>query len=348
MSTKHDRIVRIIQGRRPKVVMIGGGTGLPVILKSLREQGADTTAIVTVADDGGSSGLIRNYINVVPPGDIRNVLVALSDLPELDLDIFQYRFKGSDSFFSGHAIGNLIIAALSEMENGIFPAVQELSHMMDVDGHVYPASNRPLTLNAHFTDGSEVAGEAEISAAGKRIHNIWVTDSADPERKPEAVQPVIDAIMDADVVVMGPGSLFTSILPNLMIENIGNAVKQTKAEVVYVCNIMTQKGETQGFTDADHVRVLNEHLGQPFVDTVLVNSEKVPEHYLNRQKYNEILNQVTPDFKGLRKMGCRVISDNFVELRDNGVFHNGAKVAHEILNLALQSGSRSGERKIER
>ncbi|MGO3539528.1 MAG: gluconeogenesis factor YvcK family protein [Latilactobacillus curvatus] len=335
--TATNRIIRVIKGRRPKVVVIGGGTGLPVILKSLREQNADATAIVTVADDGGSSGVIRDYINVVPPGDIRNVLVALSDLPQLTLDIFQYRFKSHDAFFSGHAIGNLIIAALSEMESGIFDAVQRLSEMMAVDGHIYPAANVALSLNAEFKDGTQLTGESEITAARKQIKRVWVSKTdQDDTAAPEAVQQVVDAILAADVVVLGPGSLFTSILPNLMIKNLGAAVKQTKAEVIYICNIMTQKGETEHFTDADHVRVLNDHLGQNFVDTVLVNTAQVPENYLDHQKYDEILWPVEHDFDGLRGLGCRVISDNFLKLKDHGVLHNGQKVASEIMNLAFQ------------
>ncbi|WP_125982296.1 gluconeogenesis factor YvcK family protein [Loigolactobacillus iwatensis] len=328
--TKH-----ITNYRQPRIVVIGGGTGLPVILKSLHKLNADITAVVTVADDGGSSGIIRDYVNVVPPGDIRNVLAALSNLPQLYLDIFQYRFNSNDSFLAGHAIGNLIIAALSEMKSGIFDAVQELSTMMKIDGHVYPASNDPLILNAHFSDGSDIAGEAEITGAGKQIERVWVT-SAVGQEKPHAVKEVINAIMTADIVVLGPGSLFTSILPNLMIENVGTAVKQTKAQVVYVCNIMTQKGETEHFTDAEHVRVLNQHLGANFVNTVLVNTQPVPDNYMDHQKYDEYLVQVQHDFHGLRDLSCRVISDDFLELRDHGVFHDGDKVAHELLHLASQ------------
>lgn len=316
--------------RQPKIVMIGGGTGLPVILRGLRKRNVDITAIVTVADDGGSSGVIRDYINVVPPGDIRNALVALSNLPKLEKDIFQYRFKSDDQFFSGHAIGNLIIAALSEMNgDNIFEAIQQLSAMLKVDGHVYPASNTPLTLNAKFSDGSTLAGESEISAAGKTIKKVWVT--AIDDSKPQAVPEVIDAILDADQIVLGPGSLFTSILPNLMINNIGQAVLQSKAEVVYICNIMTQKGETEHFTDAQHVRVLHEHLHQKFINTVLVNTEPVPNDYMDRQKYDEYLDQVKHDFNGLRAEGCRVITDNFLKLKDHGVFHNGNQVVEELM-----------------
>ncbi|WP_225049139.1 gluconeogenesis factor YvcK family protein [Lacticaseibacillus kribbianus] len=344
MTTENDRTIRVIRGRRPKVVVIGGGTGLPVIVKSLHEQNADVTAIVTVADDGGSSGIIRNYINVVPPGDIRNVLVALSDLPQLYLDIFQYRFCSGDAFFAGHAIGNLIIAALSEMRSGIFDAVQQLSSMMKVDGHIYPAADRPLTLHADFDDGTSLAGEAEITAAEKNITHVYVTDTATGEA-PQAVPEVIDAIMAADVVVLGPGSLFTSILPNLMIKNLGEAVLKTQAEVIYIVNIMTQKGETEHFSDADHVKVLHHHLGANFVDTVLVNIAPVPAHYLNHQKYDEILGPVRSDYQALRDMGCRVISADFLRLRDEGVFHDGDKVASEIMNLAFQVGTMKKRRR---
>ena len=322
---------------KPKIVVIGGGTGLPVVLRGLRDQGADVTAVVTVADDGGSSGILRNYINVVPPGDIRNVLVALSELPDLELDIFQYRFKSSDQFFAGHAIGNLIISALSEMKGGIFTAVQELSEMMKINGHIYPVANEPLTLNAEFTDGTKLSGESEITAAHKQIKRVWVTPSADNDGHPaRPVSEVLTAIKNADQIVIGPGSLFTSILPNLMISEVGQAVCESKAEVIYICNIMTQKGETDNFTDADHVRVLNQHLGKNFIDTVLVNIQPVPANYLDFQEWNEISQPVKHDFRGLRAQGCRVISSNFLRLKDNGAFHDRDKVVAELMNRLHQ------------
>lgn len=321
---------------KPKIVVIGGGTGLPVVLRGLRDQDADVTAVVTVADDGGSSGILRNYINVVPPGDIRNVLVALSELPDLELDIFQYRFKSSDQFFAGHAIGNLIISALSEMKGGIFSAVQELSEMMKIKGHVYPVANEPLTLNAEFTDGTSLSGESEITKAHKQIKRVWVTSSNGDRHPVQPVSEVIAAIKEADQIVLGPGSLFTSILPNLMIKEVGEAVCKSKAEVIYICNIMTQKGETDHFTDADHVRVLNQHLGKNFIDTVLVNIQPVPENYLDFQEWNEISQPVGHDFQGLREQGCRVISSNFLRLKDNGAFHDRDKVVAELMNRLHQ------------
>lgn len=340
MPYGENRIIRVIKGRRPKVVVIGGGTGLPVVLNALKDQNAAITAIVTVSDDGGSSGSIRNFINVVPPGDIRNVLVSLSNISQEEKDVFQYRFDSSDAFFSGHAIGNLIIAALNEMHGNIFDAVQILSKMMHVDGHVFPASNEPLTLNAEFVDGTRQAGETEITSKDKRIKRVWVTDTKHPARKPVAVLPVVAAIMQADAVVLGPGSLFTSILPNLMISNLGEAVRETQAEVVYICNIMTQRGETDHFSDADHVRVINNHLGGHYIDTALVNGAKIDMSKFHPEDYDAYLEPVRNDFSGLRAQGCRVITDDFIDQRSGLVFHDGRKVGKEIINLAFEGMSR--------
>ncbi|MER2226710.1 MAG: YvcK family protein [Carnobacterium sp.] len=319
---------------RPKIVVIGGGTGLPVILNGLKSKQADVTAIVTVADDGGSSGTLRNYANIVPPGDIRNVLISLSNIPPAQKEIFQYRFDTNDNFLAGHSIGNLIIAAMSEMRGSIFEAIQVLSKMMLVDGHVYPAAEEPLTLHAIFEDGSKISGESKIAKERKKIERVYVTTVED-DHKAKASRKVISAIHDADMVVLGPGSLFTSILPNLMIDDLGKAVKETKAKVVYICNIMTQLGETENFTDADHVCVLHQHLGKKFIDTVLVNIGEVPENYMDTERYNEYLVQVAHDFKGLAEEVPSIISDDFLELRDQGVFHNGTKVVDELFKLAF-------------
>lgn len=320
--------------RKPKIVVVGGGTGLPVILKSLRNQSADITAVVTVADDGGSSGAIRESMNLTPPGDLRNVLVALSDMPQLYEDIFQYRFNKEDDYFANHAIGNLIIAAISEMRGSTYEAIQLLAKMMHVDGHVYPSSERPLTLHAIFKDGTEAVGESKIAMDRKTIDRVYVKNTNDDEQ-PKAARKVVKAIEEADMIVLGPGSMFTSILPNLVIHEIGEALIKASGEVVYICNIMTQKGETEHFTDADHVRVLNEHLKEKFVDTVLVNTEKVPEGYMNPEIYDEYLVQVKHDFQGLREEGCRVVSTDFLKLRNGGVFHDGDKVVDELFRIVF-------------
>ena len=318
--------------RQHKIVVLGGGTGLPVILKQLKKYDVDLTAVVTVADDGGSSGVIRDYVNIIPPGDIRNCMNALSDLPDIYKEIFQYRFDSSDDFFSGHAIGNLVIAALAEMKGSIFDAVRLLSTMMQVKGKIFAAAEEPLTLYAKFYDGYVVKGESKIAEHRKKIEHVWVKP-LDESREAVASRDVLRAISDADVIVIGPGSLYTSILPNLMISDLGQAVVNAKAEVVYICNIMTQLGETENFSDADHVKVLHEHLNQPFINTVLVNTEEVPSEYLNQQADEEYLFQVRHDFQSLRDENCRVISADFLNLKEGGVYHDGEKVASEIINL---------------
>ncbi|MGO2100676.1 gluconeogenesis factor YvcK family protein [Vagococcus salmoninarum] len=320
--------------RKPKIAVIGGGTGLPVILKGLRNESAEITAVVTVADDGGSSGSLRETVKVSPPGDLRNVLVALSDMPKLYEDLFQYRFHKDDEFLANHSLGNLIIAALSEMRNSTYEAIQLLSRIMHVEGSVYPASEEPLTLHAIFEDGTIASGESKIGLERKTIDRVYVTNSNN-EESPRASRKVIKAIEEADMIVLGPGSLYTSILPNLMISEIGEAIANAQGEVVYICNIMTQKGETEHFSDANHIQVLNKHLGKKFVDTVLVNIEKIPEGYMDPEKYDEYLVQVAHDFQGLRDEECRVISAEFLQLRDGGVFHDGDKVVDEIFRLVF-------------
>ena len=322
------------KNRKPKIVVIGGGTGLPVILAGLRAKNADVTAIVTVADDGGSSGDLRRQVNAVPPGDIRNVLVSLSDIPEMQKEIFQYRFAVEDQSLAGHSIGNLIISAMAEMKGNIYEAIQVLGKMMMIDGHVYPAAEEPLELHAVFKDGTQVSGESSIAKQRKMIDHVFVT-KLDGSKDVKAARKVVSAILNADMVVLGPGSLYTSILPNLMIPEISDAIKKTQANVVYICNIMTQLGETENFSDANHLEVLHRHMNQKFVDTVLVNIGQVPENYIDTEKYDEYLVQVEHDFNGLKKEAPMVISNDFLELRDNGVFHDKEKVVEELFKISF-------------
>lgn len=315
-----------------KVAVIGGGTGLPVILKGLKHLNACVSAVVTVADDGGSSGVIRDYINVVPPGDIRNCMVALSESDPLLLDVFQYRFDSEDAFLAGHAIGNLIIAALKEMNGSLDKSLEILSEFMKVKGKILPAAQEPLVLNALFEDGTIAVGESQIAKHRKKIKEVSVTTRLGDEAK-VASPKVVEAIMEADMIVLGPGSLYTSILPNLMIDEIGEAIRNTSAEVVYICNIMTQLGETESFTDANHVEVLNQHLGGHYIDTVLVNIAEVPEDYILNQPNEEYLLQVKHDFMGLRSQGVRVISNSFLSMKKGGAYHDTELVVEELAHL---------------
>ncbi|GFH42580.1 putative gluconeogenesis factor [Lactococcus hodotermopsidis] len=313
--------------------MIGGGTGIPVILSSLKKEDVDLTAIVTVADDGGSSGELRSALHIAPPGDLRNVLVAMSDMPKLYEQIFQYRFSENDGPLSGHPIGNLIIAGVSEMKGSTYNAIQILAKFFHAQGHILPSSEAALTLHAIFKDGAEIVGESHIADYKGTIDHVFVTNTNNPDT-PTASRHVVKAIMAADTIVMGPGSLFTSILPNVVIPEIKQALVETKAQVVYVCNIMTQRGETENFTDADHIRVLREHVCMNFIDTVLVNIQPVPPEYMNSNKFDEYLVQVKHDFDGLRAENVRVISSNFLKLRDGGAFHNADAISEEIMRIS--------------
>jgi len=316
--------------RKPKIAVIGGGTGISVILDSLRKQDVEIAAIVTVADDGGSSGELRKNTQLTPPGDLRNVLVALSDMPKFYERVFQYRFADQDGPLAGHPLGNLIIAGISEMQGSTYNAMQILTKFFHTTGKIYPSSDSPLTLHAVFTDGVEVVGESHIADYKGMIDHVYVTNTYD-DKKPQASRKVVQTILESDMVVLGPGSLFTSILPNLVIEEIGQALLETKAQVAYVCNIMTQRGETEHFTDSNHVEVLHRHLGKKFIDTVLVNIENVPQEYMDSNKFDEYLVQVEHDFKGLQEQVPRVISSNFLRLENGGAFHDGNLVVEELM-----------------
>ncbi|HER0878076.1 TPA: YvcK family protein [Streptococcus pyogenes] len=318
--------------KNPKMTVIGGGTGISIILKSLRNEAVDITAVVTVADDGGSSGELRNAMQLAPPGDLRNVLLAMSDMPKFYERVFQYRFNESDGALAGHPLGNLIIAGISEMQGSTYNAIQILTKFFHITGKIYPSSEQALTLHAVFKDGHEVAGESSIAKYQGMIDHVYVTNTYN-DQKPQASRKVAEAILESDMIVLGPGSLFTSILPNLVIPEIKEALRQTKAEVVYICNIMTQYGETEQFSDADHVAVLNQHLGRDLIDTVLVNVAKVPQAYMNSNKFDEYLVQVDHDFAGLCRAAKRVISSYFLRLENGGAFHDGNLVVEELMNL---------------
>lgn len=321
---------------KPKIVIIGGGSGLPVIIKPLIKKNIDLTAIVTVADDGGSSGLLRNYINIVPPGDIRNILVAMSHVDPSITEVMQYRFNAKDDFFAKHAVGNLIIAAMTEMHGNIFDAVQHLARFMHVHGQIYPVSNEPLILHAEFKDRTVLAGEAEITHAHKTIDHVWVTGD-EPGEEPKAAPEVVEAILNADMIVYGPGSLFTSILPNVVVPEVSEALRITTAEQVYIANIMTQKGETDAYTDAQHLLALNAHIGQQTIDYVISNNAVVPNDFVDFQKWDEISNQVKLDKAAVEVQGAHQIAGDFLSLRDAGAFHDGEKIMNQLIKILEQN-----------
>ncbi|MFE8701561.1 uridine diphosphate-N-acetylglucosamine-binding protein YvcK [Cytobacillus sp. FJAT-54145] len=313
---------------QPKIVIIGGGTGLPVLLRGLKQYPVDITAIVTVADDGGSSGRLRDEMDIPPPGDIRNVLAALSDVEPLIEEMFQHRFATSHEL-SGHSLGNLILAAMTSITGNFVHAIQEMSKVLNVRGKVLPAANRSVVLHAEMEDGTIVSGESKIPYSGKRIKKVFLT--------PNNIHPLpetIHAIRQADLIILGPGSLYTSILPNLLVPKLGDEVCRSRAKKVYICNLMTQAGETLNFTASDHVKAIYDHMKCAFINTILVNSENIPDDVL--AKYDEELAMpVHFDLTRLYELGLEVVDGEIMCLDNGAIRHDTKEVAKILYSLLI-------------
>jgi len=313
-------------GRRPRVVAIGGGTGLSVMLRGLKKKPVDITAVVTVADDGGSSGRLRDEMQMPPPGDIRSVITALAESEPLLSEMLQYRFTNGTGL-AGHSLGNLILAALRDITGDFVTGVKELSRVLAVRGKVLPASHDSIVLMAKMKDGAVVQGESKIPRYGGRIERVFLKD---PDVKP--LPEAIEAIRAADAIVLGPGSLYTSVLPNLLVPGITEAIRAAPAVKVYICNVMTQPGETDGYTASDHVAALTDHVGGRLFDVVIVNRAEVPRHV--RSLYAEKgADVVLPDVDRLQALGYETIADDLI-LFQGVLRHDAAKLSEHIYRLA--------------
>ena len=258
-------------GRGPAVTVIGGGHGLSVLLRGIKTATNNVSAVVTVADDGGSSGRLREELGIIPPGDLRNCLVALADTEPLMEKLLQHRF-GGNSALAGHNFGNLFIAAMNEVTGDMETALKETSKVLAVRGRVIPASKEHVRLDALMTDGTVVEGESQIPEAHKKIRRVRLF----PKKVP-AVPAALEAIESADAIVLGPGSLYTSIMPNLLVDGVADTLKKSKAIKIYICNVLTQPGETDNYTAAQHAKAILDHTGHGAIDYVLVNSAPIPE-----------------------------------------------------------------------
>lgn len=310
----------------PRVVVIGGGTGMPVLLRGLKDLPIQLTALVTVADDGGSTGRIRHEMDIPAPGDIRNVIAALSDAEPMLLELFQHRFSVGNGL-SGHSLGNLLLAAMTSLTGNFYTGIKEISRVLNVKGEILPISNENMVLHAEMVDGVVVSGESKIPLANKRIKRVFLT--------PEYVRPLpnaLEAINKADLVVISPGSLYTSILPNLIIPKIDHAIRKTKGKVVYVCNVMTQAGETAGYTASDHVRAICRHIGEGSVDSIVVHNESIKQTV--RDVYaEENAEPVIYDIEQLLEMGLQIIEGDIVEYTQNTVRHNTEKISKLLYSI---------------
>ena len=262
----------------PRVTVLGGGTGLSNLLRGLKKETSNITAIVTVADDGGSSGRLRDELGILPPGDIRNCLVALADRESLMEQLFRYRFS-SEGHLVGHSFGNLFIASMTEVLDDFEDAIRESSKVLAIRGQVLPATNENIRLGARYLDDSVQIGESVIPRSAKKIDEVFLKPS-----NCQATSDAVNSIRNAEILVIGPGSLYTSILPNLLVNGIASEIKRSKAKKIYVCNVMTQPGETDDYTASDHVNAIEEHVGKGIFDYIIVNSEKGGEKLSRRYK----------------------------------------------------------------
>ena len=311
----------------PRIVAIGGGTGLSTLLRGLKHNSSNITAIVTVTDDGGSSGQLVRDKGMIPPGDIRNCLVALADAEKSMTDLFQHRFDRASGNLSGHSMGNLLIAALVDQAHGDFErAIEIASDVLAIRGRVVPSTLEHVVLCAEMSDGERVCGETEIVRRPERIRRVELDPSfAMPTRE------ALEAIAEADLIVLGPGSVYTSVVPNLLVAEVAGALRAAPAPKVYVCNVMTQPGETDGFTASDHVAALLDHVGPGVIDYAMVNvTAPSPEA---RQKYADAGQIVVdPDIDRVRALGVRALTGDYVSEPDF-VRHDPMKVAGRLMSL---------------
>ena len=321
-----------------KIVALGGGTGLSTLLRGLKKYSSNITAIVSVSDNGGSSGRLSKELDMLPPGDIRNCLTALADDEDLLTELFRFRFdKGESQSLGGHAFGNLFLAALYRIYDDFEVALKKGSALLAIRGRVLPATLTSTVLCAKLRDGRIIKGESEIPNAHGEITDVFLEPS-DCQAPPD----VIKAIEEADVVILGPGSLYTSVMPNLLIKNIVKALEKTSAPVIYVCNVMTQSGETDGYTAADHLQAIYHHINKPLVDYVIANSGKPNKEQL--EKYaKEGSKPVVLDYDRLKKMDVQPIHSKLFK-DEQLVRHDPDYLADAIMNLLEGVKSQDGSK----
>jgi uncharacterized cofD-like protein len=324
-----------MNGKGPAVVAVGGGNGLSTILRGLKLCTKDITAIVTVADDGGGSGVLREDLGMPPPGDIRNCMEALANTEPLMQQLLCYRF--TEGRLAGQAFGNLLLAALDGISDSFDQAVSRMSEVLAITGRVLPVTNSNVQLEATFENGTSVCGESKIFAFKKeqdcRIHHVRLL----PE-KPPALPEALEAIDRAEIILLGPGSLYTSVIPNLLVDGIADAIRGSKALKIYICNIMTQDGETEGMTAADHVAALLEHGGAGLIDMCLCSSDRVSSGLLERYSAEDA-EPMQVSRREIERMGVELVTRPLTDESSAYARHSPTKVAEAIMELHRQRAS---------
>ena len=312
-----------------KVVVLGGGTGSSTLLRGLKEFPIDLTAIVSVCDDGSSTGVLREEFSIPAVGDIRRVLVALSETEPLVMELFNYRFK-TTSDLDGHTVGNLLLTASSEITGNLSDGIEALSKVFNLKGKVVPLTEENVVLMGEMEDGSIVEGEHRITRSGQGIKSVYYKE------KPVPTKEAVKAIRKADLIILSMGSLFTSIIPNLICDEIVEAIDRSKGKIMYACNMVTQPGETEGFKVSDHVRLLNSYLGERKIDVVIANDGEIDDDMAKRYESLEQKDPVELDREATESLVERVISDDYVIIKNNLLRHNVLKLGMHIFGYLLE------------
>ena len=312
-----------------KVVVLGGGTGLSTLLRGLKQFPVDITAIVAVSDDGRSTGKLRQEFNVPAVGDIRQVIIALSETEPLFQKLLNYRFK-TNSDLNGHALGNLLLTGLINVSGNLSTSIESLGKILNLKGKVLPLTEDNVILMSKMKDDSIIEGEHNITESNKNIKEIFYKE------KPKVLDEVIYEIEHADLIILSMGSLYTSLLPNLICDEVKVAIDNSKADVMYVCNIMTQPGETDDYKASDHIKTINKYLNNKKVNVIVVNNGKVTKKIKEKYLSLEQKDQVIYDKEELKKLNLKIIADNFIKVEDDVLRHNIAKLGFHIYSYLLK------------
>lgn len=306
-----------------KVVILGGGTGTSTLVRGLKQFPVDISVVVSVCDDGRSTGKLRQEFDIPAVGDLRKVLAALSDTEPLFESLLEYRFN-TTSDLNGHTVGNLLLAALCNITGNVSDGIKSLSKVLNINGSVLPLTEDNVTLIGVMQDDSVVEGEHNITMSEKAIKDIYY------KQEPLINPSVIKAIKEADMIILSMGSLYTSISCNLICKDVIDAIDESKGKILYVCNMFTQPGETDDFTVSDHINVLNNYLGKRKIQTVIVNDGKIPKKYINKYHREEEKDPVVIDNVNLNKMDVNVIKDNFITIESGSLKHDAIKLSLKI------------------
>lgn len=311
-----------------KIVALGGGTGLSTLLKGLKQFPVDITAIVTVSDDGNSTGRLREEFKTPAVGDIRRVITSLSETEPLIESLMNYRFK-TTSDLDGHTLGNLLLTGLIEVSGNMSKGIESLSKVLNLKGKVLPLTEDNVKLMAEMEDGNIISGECNITKDKRKIKKVFYKE------EPKVLEEVINEIKRADLIILSMGSLYTSIIPNLICKDVIEAIDESSADIMYVCNIMTQPGETDNFKASDHIKTLNSYLGKRKINIALINNGKISEEIKNKYLVEEQKDEVIPDIDEVKQNNVNVITDNFVIISDNMIRHNINKLGFHIFSYLI-------------